>query len=124
MNDELNKRLAELASKLNVSVEHLWGVLIRQAYIDGLSSLLTVLVCLVLGVFAVFWFVWLQRKYRNVSPDELRLSMWPPPEYARWLLFGCVLFMLLLVASNNFYWVLSDFFNPEWYAFRQLPFPK
>ena len=124
MNEELNKQLAILSAKLGVSVEHLWGVLIRQAIIDGLSSLLTVLVCMVLAGIAIFWFVWLGRKYRNVSPDELRLSMWPPPEYARWLLLGVVLFMLLLVASNNLYWVISDFLNPEFYALRQLPFTK
>jgi hypothetical protein len=124
MNEELNKQLASLSAKLGVSVEHLWGVLIRQAIIDGLSSLLTVLVCMVLAGIAIFWFVWLGRKYRNVSPDELRLSMWPPPEYARWLLLGVVLFMLLLVASNNLYWVISDFLNPEFYALRQLPFTK
>jgi len=34
MNDELQKELAGLAAKLGVSVEHLWGVLVRQAYID------------------------------------------------------------------------------------------
>ena len=38
MSDELNKELAALAAKLGVSVEHLWGVLVRQAYIDGLGT--------------------------------------------------------------------------------------
>jgi hypothetical protein len=35
MSEDLNKQLAELAHNLGVSVEHLWGVLIKQAYIDG-----------------------------------------------------------------------------------------
>jgi hypothetical protein len=50
--------------------------------------------------------------------------MWPPPEYARWFFLGAVLFLLLLVAGNHFYWVISDLFNPEYYALRQLPFSK
>jgi len=33
MSEELNNQLAGLASKLGVTVEHLWGVLVRQAYI-------------------------------------------------------------------------------------------
>jgi hypothetical protein len=124
MNEELNKQLASLASKLNVSVEHLWGVLIGQAYIEAISSLCTLVVCLVLAAIAVYGFLLVQRKYRSVSPEELRLSMWPPPEYLRWFILGIVLFFLLLVASNNFYWVISDLFNPEYFALRQLPFSK
>jgi hypothetical protein len=27
-----------------------------------------------------------------------------------------------LTDGNNFYWVISDFFNPEFYALRHLPF--
>jgi hypothetical protein len=41
MSEDLNKQIAELANKLGVSLDHLWGVLIRQAYIDGISSLAT-----------------------------------------------------------------------------------
>ncbi len=37
MSEELNKQLAELANKFGVCVEHLWGVLIKQVYIDGIS---------------------------------------------------------------------------------------
>jgi hypothetical protein len=29
---------------------------------------------------------------------------------------------LVAVAGNNFYWVISDFFNPEFYALRQSAF--
>jgi hypothetical protein len=76
MSDELHKELAALAAKLGVSVEHLWGVLVRQAYIDGLSSLVTVFFCAAAG------------------------------------------------AGNNFYWVITDFFNPEFYALRHLPFQQ
>jgi hypothetical protein len=124
MNEELNKQLASLASKLNVSVEHLWGVLIGQAYIEAISSLCTLVVCLVLAAIAVYGFLLVQRKSRSVSPEELRLSMWPPPAYMRWFILGIVLFFLLLVASNNFYWLISDLFNPEWFAFKALPFSK
>jgi hypothetical protein len=124
MSEELNKQLASLASKLGTTTEHLWAVLVRQAYIEAISSLCTLVVCLVLAAIAVYGFLLVQRKYRSVSPEELRLSMWPPPEYMRWFILGIVLFLLLLVASNNFYWLISDLFNPEWFAFKALPFSK
>ena len=54
VSDELHKELAALAAKLGVSVEHLWGVLVRQA-LDGLSSLVTVFCCAAAGL-GVLWF--------------------------------------------------------------------
>jgi hypothetical protein len=124
MNEELQKQLASLASKLGTTSEHLWGVLIRQAYIEAISSLCTVVVCLILAAAAIYCFVSLQRRYKEVSLQELRLSMWPPPEYIRWFILGVVLFFLLLVASSNFYWLISDMFNPEYFALKALPFVK
>jgi hypothetical protein len=121
MNEELNKRLAELASKLNVSVEHLWGVLVRQAYIDGISSLCTMLVCMVLGVAAVYAFFHLRRKFK--TPDTERLTFYPPPPMDLMLL-GMVLLLLVVIALSNFYWVVSDFLNPEFYALQHLPFAR
>jgi hypothetical protein len=38
------------------------------------------------------------------------------------LALGLILVLLVAVAGNNFYWVISDFFNPEFYALRHLPF--
>jgi hypothetical protein len=63
VNDELQKELAALAAKLGVSVEHLWGVLVRQAYIDGygLSSPVTLFCCAAAGV-GVLWFFFYRRR--------------------------------------------------------------
>jgi hypothetical protein len=84
MNEHLQKELANLASKLGTTSEHLWGVLVRQAYIDGLSSLFVVTVCLILTVITIVSFVFMHRKHRGILDKDLGLSMWPPPEYARW----------------------------------------
>jgi hypothetical protein len=120
MSDELHKELAALAAKLGVSVEHLWGVLVRQAYIDGLSSLVTVFCCAAAGVGVLWFFLYRRRKYKlTVEPKERFFLSSEPLEY---LVLGTILFFLVAVAGNNFYWVISDFFNPEFYAFRHLPF--
>jgi hypothetical protein len=41
MNEELGKQLAALCEKLAVTADHLWSVLVRQACIDDISSLVT-----------------------------------------------------------------------------------
>jgi hypothetical protein len=118
MSEELNKQLATLAAKLGVSVEHLWGVLIKQAFIDGLSSLLTVVICAILAVATVYAFLALRRKFK--TPENTQSYAYSPAP-TDWMLLGVVLLVIVAVASNNFYWVISDFFNPEYYALRQLP---
>jgi hypothetical protein len=122
MSDELHKELAALAAKLGVSVEHLWGVLVRQAYIDGLSSLVTVFCCAAAGLGVLWFFFYRRRKYKQAEPKErFFLSTNEPLEY---LVMGTILFFLVALAGNNFYWVISDFFNPEFYALRHLPFSQ
>jgi hypothetical protein len=118
MTPELSNRLAELAAKLGISVEHLWSVLVRQAYIDGLSSLGTMLLCGVIAIGVVYAFLYLRRKYEAAEKREF--WVYPPPPIDLFFL-GAALAVLLVIASANFYWVISDFFNPEFYAFRQLP---
>ena len=81
-------------------------------------------VCLLLAVDAIASFFYLQHKYRDVSSKGLELSLWPPPEHVRWLLLGIILLFCLVSAGNQLYWVITNFGNPEYYAFHQLPFTK
>ena len=124
MSEDLSKQLAELANKLGVSVEHLWGVLIKQAYIDALSSLATTLVCLLLGVVVTYAFLCLRRKFKKTPNHEWTQPVGLLLEPFGFVIFGIVLLFIVMVASDNFYWVISDFFNPEFYALRHLPFSR
>ena len=124
MSEDLNKQLAELANKLGVSVEHLWGVLIKQAYIDGLSSLATILVCLMLGVVATCAFFYLRRKFKNTPHQE-----WTSPfglllEPFGFVVLAIVLLVIITIGSDNLHWVVSDFYNAEFYAPRHLPLSR
>ena len=71
----------------------------------------------------LWFFFYLRRKYKLTAEPRERffLSTTEPLEY---LVLGIILFFLVAVAGNNFYWVISDFFNPEFYALRHLPFQQ
>jgi hypothetical protein len=114
MTEELGRKLAELAAKLGTTVEHLWSVLIRQAYIDGVSSLVTVLASLAVGFIAILLFF-------HVRGDREKYLGKYAPAFFEYFILGIILFLCLGVAGSNLYWVISDFFNPEFYALRQLP---
>jgi hypothetical protein len=124
MSEDLSKQLADLADRLGVSLDHLWGVLVRQAYIDGVSSLATTVVCVLLGIVVIYAFLRLRRKFKDrPSQDSL------PPfgvlmEPFGFVIVGVVLLFIVLVACDNLYWTVSDFVNPEFYALRHLPLSK
>jgi hypothetical protein len=115
MTEELSKALAALATKLGTNVEHLWGVLIRQAYIDGVSSLLTVICTITFGLGAIYFFFHLKKK------NAEWLAKYGPPPGMDYFFLAIILFFVVAIAGSNLYWVISDFFNPEFYALRQLP---
>ncbi len=41
MSEKLENALMELAAQLGTTVEHLWGVLVRQAQVEGVLAVLT-----------------------------------------------------------------------------------
>ena len=38
-----------------------------------------------------------------------------------YVILGFILIVVAIAFGGNLYWVISDFFNPEFYALRQLP---
>jgi hypothetical protein len=121
--EQAQKELEPLAEKLGTTVEHIWDVLKRQAYIDGLSSLLTVVVCAVLAVVAVSAFFYLRRIFKG-RVNEVGAPFSVLMEPLGLVILGTILLVLFTIGSSNFYWVISDFFNPEYFAFKALPFSK
>jgi hypothetical protein len=117
MTPELEHRLSALADKLGVSIEHLWGVLVRQASIDGVYSLLIAAAAgaIMVGIVAIYWLL----AWRRPSGD----SLWT---FQNRLFGGVVAGMLVLAFGTIFfgsmYNALTDFGNPEYFAIRHLPF--
>jgi hypothetical protein len=124
MSEDLNNQLAELARKLGISVEHLWGVLVRQAYIDGFSSLATTLACGILGVVITLAFFYVRRKFKNSAARESAQPFGLLMEPFGFVILGILLLLIIAIGSDNLYWVVSDFYNPEFYALRHLPLSK
>ena len=117
MTPELEHRLSALADKLGVSIEHLWGVLVRQASIDGVYSLLIAGAAgaIMAGIVAGYWLV----AWRSQSGDPLST-------FQNRTFGGVVAGMLVLAFGTMFfgsiYNALTDFGNPEYFAIRHLPF--
>jgi len=121
MSPELENRLSDLAGKLGVSVEHLWGVLVRQAALHGVYDLMTAAGLLLamaatMAGYVVLW-RWPAKKGGLFDPTPFNRAAG-----------AAVAAMLLLGFGTAFisavYDALTDFGNPEFYAFTRLPFSK
>jgi hypothetical protein len=127
MTPELQNKLAELADKLGVSVEHLWGVLVRQAYIDGIATLGGSLLLLILLWLAAANAKKVLRKCKNAI-DSARLG--ELDEIAQIILVVLVGAAIvgggiasIFVIVNLPLWIISaigKLLNPEYYALMDL----
>lgn len=107
MKEELLKRLDVLAAKVGVASEHMWGVLVRQAYIEGISVLVATLLVAIGSVF-----IWRQFVKSNGAYDDLDVL---------WLIAGTIstiIGIVFLVISVDL--VPTAIFNPEYYALKQI----
>lgn len=111
--------IEQLAAKLGVAAEHLWGVLVRQAVNDGVAAIITAIACFV-GIFVlVKLFKWLykaneeskKKSFSNLGDLNCEIGM---------VFIG--LFIVTVIFSVIFYLVsgIKHLINPEYYAFMDI----
>jgi hypothetical protein len=111
--------IRELADKLGTTGEHLWGVMVRQALISGLTS---IVVCVALVTVLYFAVTYFQRKTTPQGDEEY--AAWGGAFDDKRDLF--ILFLALLGAATAVTVILSAeniataLLNPEYWALKQL----
>ena len=116
MNEEISTVVRELANELGTTVEYLWGVLVAQAPIYMVGSLLAHSVLIIISIF-ILRFLYKFIKYPPDSWDE---------EYIMGTIIGatvvsCVMTIfpiLSLIISIPTY--ITIIFNPEYWALQQI----
>lgn len=110
MTEELSNKLAILAEKLGISVEHLWNVLIYEQYIDPIQSGIIFLLC---GTMAFIFFKITIHCYKKNNNND---------GWLYWLgiiaviSFGLVTFIYFFVTLQD----ILDLLNPEYAAISKL----
>lgn len=121
MNEQLQQALTELCDKLGTTVEHLWTVLIRQAYISGTTNLVTILVC---GLACVWSFKFVHKKTK--TPPATEDDRYPCAEWedeaggVAWVVWAILTFSYLLGVVYSAESIIGSLFNPEYWALKQL----
>lgn len=125
MNESQTQLLQQLADKLGTTTEYLWGVLLRQAPIDAITTL--VAICILLGAAIMVTFVTIKNSVdqRDAEGRFVKSAKWNDKEG---LQFSCA-----AAAVSAFLWVfalvgflagISDvvngFVNPEYWALKEV----
>jgi len=110
MDEKLFALIDQLAAKLGIVVEHLWGVMLKQAYISAIIDL-SLLTAIWIGC------VLLWKKYSSIpKPDS------PDDDSKIMLLLGCLFITAVVVAITPILLpsTLTGLFNPEYWALQQI----
>ena len=111
MNQETIELLKVLADKLGTTTEHLWGVLLNQAFLSGLSNSAFLAVIL---ISSVWWWRFALAKIKKEGKENGYSSsdVWPPVIL---LIAACGTASTIIV-----YEIMTAFLNPEYWALKQI----
>lgn len=108
--------IEQLAAKLGVAAEHLWGVLVKQAYVDGISGMIWSGVWLLAAIISA---VFCRLSYKNATKDGEELDL----EEAAGALTGFAAFFtvaFIVIFAVVFTGGIKLLINPEYKAFMDI----
>jgi hypothetical protein len=116
---EILARLDALASKLNVTSQQLWAILVRQAYAEAYVDLAYA------GVFAVIMFTaiyWLHRSitYGRSTEKAGYDSDWPALAVAGAIVFSIIVLISAAVVICDLNDAVLILLNPQYWAYKHL----
>lgn len=121
MNDTTLDLLNRLADKLGTTVEHLWGVLIKQAPITAISDLV---IGAVLVVLTVVWYRFVRAKTKvppRTPENAYPSAAWDDDSATfAWVfvvITGLIALMWCVAAMQQ---AVTAFVNPGYWALKQL----
>lgn len=117
MNDKTVLLLSTLAEKLGVTAEFLWAALLRQAPVTGTVDLVLMVTMVAL------WAIWVRKAYREHVRynTEGERDGWGRDTLAfAWLSVGLLFLLVLCFVGSLLSLAIAAFFNPEYWALRQI----
>src|SRR5690606_20139472 len=104
MNEQLTQYIDTIAAKLGVAAEHVYGVLVQQAYVNGIRGLVTGVLLLTITAFLIPLII---RGFKTNNEEMV--------------IFLLLISVIAVVFGFGFtYSGVGELFNPEYYAIREL----
>ena len=119
MNDQTRDLLEKLATKLGTTAAHLWEVLVRQAPISAACDLLVLAVLIAACVGFAMWLRYSARCVAEADDTSGAEFGWGTSVILSGIAFAITL-GVFLCAICSIDVTLSGFFNPEYWALKQV----
>jgi ABC-type proline/glycine betaine transport system permease subunit len=112
--EQIAPLLEKLANKLGTTADHLWGVMIVQARIDGYVTLAQIAIMVV----ATFFYV-KGLKYFLKNAEEMHEGAFAASVIC--VVIGAIIGIIVwLTTFFNLNLLIASFFNPEYYALHEI----
>jgi len=112
--------LEKLAEKFGTTVEHLWGVMVSQAHISAIASLVIAAIWCVTCVIIVNFVSKKTTDTKGEDGSPIYADWQDDGAFAAWGGIAILIFISLLAISFNFESFLSAILNPEYWALMKL----
>lgn len=115
MNEQTQQLIKQLADKLGTTTEHLWAALLRQAPISATCTIICFVIMLIVA--------WLLFK-TGIKLGKMKEDRWDiDKEVCQaivWTLAGCLVAVTCVVFCFQLDMVMAGFFNPEYWALKEI----
>jgi len=113
--EKLGGAIDALALKLGTTAEHLWGVLVRQAYVESMTNAILLIAS---WAAAALWTKWLLKSRRATIADGD--DDWTMGQIISVTILGFYMVILLIATYGNADAIVSGFINPEFFALSKI----
>jgi hypothetical protein len=120
MNEQLGKLLQQLAEKLGTTVEHLWGVLVKQASITATIDLIYSMFLIFILISTALYAPRTVQKIKEITEDSFGDSFCAYMTAVIGGIAWIVLLIFILDWFGNFSMIMAGFMNPEYWALTTL----
>lgn len=112
MNEKTTQLIEQLAQKLGTTVEYLWSILLKQAFVDATTRLIIVICTIILGII-------LYKTHKSFSKKNSNgyTSYDNKGYFIEIMVISTVLFVVFILGSINCIpYIINGYFNPEYWA--------
>jgi hypothetical protein len=111
--DKIAHLLEELANKLGTTIEHLWNILIHQAYVEAFKNI-AIIAFFIIAEMIIFKYVIKYNKgkrFEEIDDDFGFIAV---------LLFIVILVFIIVITLNLVPETVDAIFNPEYWALNHI----
>lgn len=116
--EQLTTLLTALAEKLGTTVEYLWSVLLKQAYIEGILNIIYCIITIIIFIVSYKYAKYFSSKWKEWNDNYEAEEIFPTI-----ILVILIVSTLIVLGMTIFQFIptaITTFNNPEYWALKEI----